>query len=613
MTVVRRFLGPNVSTTDASLRRIWFEIKPAFVSRKTSLVAAGISLAFLGLSQAMFLLLIKGFVKALFEDSARLAVPAGELLPSELLRVFSISVDYQIARADLAIFVPVAIIGAGLLMSIAMYFYQYHQQAIAMFVAKYLRERIFSRILTFDFYRIAARSAGEWMSVIMNDIMYIQNRLSDLLTALLKDTVIIISCFTALIFIHPPTALVIALIAPFIAFGMGRTGKRIAKFAEKFQKELAKIASIVLNIRERFEFIRAQGGEMRELQWFKRSNDAYYKMIRKSILIRSAFAPMMELFGILLFAGVIWAIGSGRWAQMTPEHLMQFFAAIAVMMRPLREIGEQISRLGETRGAMAANLRILQETNGRMQRQEPAHAVTESFSNIAIVNVSAGYGEKVAFSFDDLAIRKGQSIAVVGPSGSGKSTLIRVLAGLIEPKSWDASLTWDEFSVLTSLVSQEPFLFDDTIRANLLYGLVEPFPQDAELKRYLDRLKITGPASEISLDSRFRTLGTNLSGGQIQRLVIARALLRKKSLLLLDEATSAVDPAAEEDITRFLTDMCKAGGIGLVTITHRLEWLALYDEVWFVDGGRVLLKGAYHELLQHEIFRSFIASARDGE
>jgi subfamily B ATP-binding cassette protein MsbA len=595
-----------VTSTDISLRGIWSELKPAVAERRKSTVAALCALAFLGLSQALSLVLIKGFVKALIGSSERQTYGLQELLPPDFLRVVRVSPDYQVARSDLAVFVPVAIIGAGLMMSAALYYYQYHQQVVSMYVAKFLRERLFARILSFRYGRIVQRSPGVWMSVIMNDIMFLQNRLSDLLTALFKDMVIVFSCFAFLIFAHPPTALVLAVLAPVIALGMGRTGKRIARFAEKFQSELAKIASIVLNIRERFEFVRAQHGEKRELAWFRASNDAYYRMIRKSILIRSAFAPVMELVGFLLFAALVWAVGRGYWLTLTPELMLQFFGAVGLMLRPLREIGEQLSRLQESRGAMAECLALLRE---HVEAESVSVAVSAGgTASLSLKNIAAGYDGKTVFSASDLVLRPGRSVAIVGASGSGKSTLIKTLAGLIRPVTWDGNVSWSEFAAMTSLVSQDPFLFDDTVRANLIYGTEGETPSDQDILAGLRLVKLAeGNTSAVNLDGHFRALGTNLSGGQIQRLVIVRALLRRKKFILLDEATSAVDAMTEEEITRALTSRCAGGDIGLVAVTHRLEWLSLYDEIWFVESGRITAAGSLDQMRGHAGFSTFLA------
>jgi len=591
---------------------IWQQIKPAVLSQRKSLVVGISALAMIGISQASFLLLIKGFLKALFSPATEKTIPLGELLPPEFIKNTRFASDYPIAYTDLAVAVPIAIILAGLVMSVALYLYQFHQQSVSMFVAKFLREKIFSRIINLEFSVISSKSAGSWMSLVMNDILFLQNRFADLLTALFKDTVIIMSCFAVLFYTHAPTAFVLALAAPIIAFVMGRTGKRISKFSEKFQRELASISAITLNLRERFDFIRAQHGEQRELDWFNKHNDNYYRIVKKSILIRSAFAPMMELIGVLIFACLVWGIGSGWWESVTPDLVLQFILATGIMLRPLREIGEQVARLQETMGAMSGCMELLSDSrysDANVDSSLPLPYVSDSLS---IEKIEVGYRGKTVFSAQNIQLLKGKTVAVIGASGSGKSTLIKTLAGLLPPVDWHADQTWQQFGIQTSLVSQEPFLFADTLRTNLIYGSHEDHSDDLILD-VLRKVSISEFVEKLEdgLNTQFRFLGSNLSGGQIQRLVLARALIRNKSYLLLDEATSAIDPKTEKEITELLIHMCKSERIGLFAVTHRLEWLHLYDEVWYVENGAVAAKGTHQDLLKSDAYTKFVTPLKE--
>jgi subfamily B ATP-binding cassette protein MsbA len=595
-----------------SSRDIWQQIKPAVISQKKSLTIGLLALAALGLSQASFLLLIKSFLKALFSPGTSATIPIGQLIPPELIKLTPFALEYPIAYADLAVAVPTAIIIVGLGMSLALYFYQFHQQAISMFVAKYLRERVFARILNQQYSKISAKSAGNWMSLVMNDILFLQNRFSDLLTALFKDSVIIISCFAVLFYTHAPTAFMLALSAPFIAYGMGRTGKRIARYSEKFQRELSTISAITLNLRERFDFIRAQHGEQRELDWFNKHNENYFRMVKKSILVRSAFAPTMELIGVAIFAGLVWGIGSGWWNNVTPDLVMQFIFATGIMLRPLREVGEQVARLQETMGAMSGCMEIL-----AVRPVEQTTMLSEfnmRSDPVTFDRIEVGYKDKVVFSGKKLQIVPGKTIAVVGASGSGKSSLIKTFAGLLSPIVWQCNYSWDDFTLQTSLVSQEPFLFADTIRSNLLYGSTGPSLSDSAIFEALAKVRILDyiKQSDKGLDTLFRSLSSNLSGGQIQRLVLARALIRNKKFLLLDEATSAIDAVTEREITELLINMCRKEGLGLFAITHRLEWLSLYDEVWHIESGAVIAKGCHDDLIKFEPYAKFVMPKKEG-
>ncbi len=589
-------------------------------TQRPRLVRIALALCLLAVAEALFLLLVKGFVKALFQGGEAAGVPLAELLPAALFRFWPEAGAYQVGRAQLAVWVPAVILLAGLIKAFATYSYQLHQQALALYVAKSYRDRLFAALLSLPYLEIRRRSAGEWMSLIMNDVMYLQGRFADLLTGLVKDAVLVVACYAVLAVVHWPTALVLMALSPFVAFGMGRTGKRIAFFTAAFQQELARIAGAVLDLRARFDFIRSQSGEAYEERRFAQLNDGYYRMIRRSILVRSAFAPVLELLGFLLFALIVYAIGAGLWGNFGPDTMMQFFVALGLLLRPLREMGEQISRFHETKGSMASSLSTLQRMqdlaeqrsaqpaapNAEQPAAAPGASNTGNPFKLTITSMKAGWGKDARFTATNLSLVASRTVAVIGPSGAGKSTLLKTLAGLVEPMVWEAGLTWEDATRLTTMVSQEPFLFDDTVAANLAYGLASP-PATADVWAALELVNLAAEVQALpdGLATRLRAIGNNISGGQLQRLVIARSALRHRPLWLLDEATSAVDARSERDITLRLIDACRRQGQALVAVTHRLSWLGSFDEVWFIENGQRQLVGAHADLLAVPRYRDF--------
>jgi ABC-type multidrug transport system fused ATPase/permease subunit len=178
---------------------------------------------------------------------------------------------------------------------------------------------------------------------------------------------------------------------------------------------------------------------------------------------------------------------------------------------------------------------------------------------------------------------------------------------------WECNVNWADLRAASSLVSQSPFLFKDTIRNNLLYGYVgrdAGDALDARLWACLNAVNISTFLRELpaGLNTVFNPLDSNLSGGQVQRLVIARALLRDPRVLLLDEATSAVDVASEFEITQSVIDDAKRHQRVLIAVTHRLQWLSLYDQVWFVEDGRVMFTGSFEAIQKYQRFKSFIST-----
>ena len=586
------------------------------------LLVIAAALIILSASQGALLFLVKGFVSALFTAHDAREVPLSALLPPKLLRLWPHLASLSLERAALGVWVPAGILLAGILKTFATYLYQLNQQALALKVARSFRERVFRAILSLTYVGVKARETGEWMSLVMSDALVLQTRFTDLMTGLVKDSVVTVACFLALTVIHWPTGLVIMLLSPLVALGMGRTGRRIARFAEAFQRDLGKLASLVFDLRSRFDFIRAQHGEVRESARFRAINHDYFEHVCRSILTRSAFAPVLELLGFGAFALFIQAVGHGLWGHFTPDVMLQALVGLGLLLRPLREMGEQLSRWHETKGTLARSLEVLQtlERGGSSSLHghlTSARPVALRAGPLQVRELRAGFGPSPQVVATDVTVAAGRRIAVIGPSGAGKSTLLKALAGLIRPISWSASqgggaLHWEQVAVSTSMVSQEPFLFDGDLASNLRYGAVPgEEPSDEDLWH---ALSLVNMAPEVrswpdGMATRLRAVGSNLSGGQLQRLVIARALLRRKPILLLDEATAAVDAASERDITMRVLAACQQDGMALIAVTHRLTWLEHFDEVWFVEGGRLCFRGHHSTLMKEPRYEAFCRAA----
>lgn len=592
-----------------------YMLRPVLSQRKV-LISILIALVFLSLTQASFLILIKGFLAAFFASTSSDELSIAAMLPENFIARFPGLDGVRIARSDVVVYVPLSILLVGLLKAVASYVYGLGVVRLSLKVAQNYREKVFQAIISMPYLESSRRSPGEWMSVIMADAVFIQARLSDFSTAFIKDGVLIVSCLVSLALIHWPAAVTLLIISPVIAWQMGRAGKKISWFTEAFQRELGGLSGMLLGIRERFRFMRAQRGESFEKSHFEARNRSYLEMMNGSIFLRAIVAPGMELIGFLIFSAFIYA-----WTRkvpgfaVAPDVAIQFFVALGLILKPIREVGEQVARWSETIGGLRRSMEVVDfsSSSGDFQTFQPggvqfAEDIVEDSIRISEIRIS--YDDRLVLRAEGLCLKKGTAVAIIGPSGSGKSTLLKSFSGLVKPNVWKADLGWDKFVSNSALVSQQPFLFKDSILNNLTYGLSPAHRSsvsNSDVLKALAAVNLTewNDDEARTLQSEFNPVQTNLSGGQIQRLVIARALLRKPQVLLLDEATSAVDAATEQDISERLIKFSRENSAFMISVTHRLRWLSLYDEVWFVEDGKVELKGSHTELLTNDRYRSF--------
>lgn len=556
------------------------------------------SLLLLGLSQAAFLGLMAPFMEAFFkpEHSKSTTALLGNLngILAELKHLKEYVETYLRREAWM---LPVAIIVVGLVKAAASFSFSLSQTVLSLRWGDYMRRQLFRSIMRQTWQQSASRSPAHWMSVLMNDVAFLQNRLSDGVTAFAKDGVTCLASFITVFFLHWPSGLVLLALAPFMAFGFGRAAQRIAWFAKFWQMELAKLSSAVLDIRERFPMIFSQDGQNLEMKRFQRHVERYYQTMRRSIMIRSLLAPGMEWLGFLLLCVLYYLTGRQLWgSDFDAIHMFQVFGATASMFKPLRNLGEQLTTFAELRGAMRPSMDLLAKLIPSGETDTVCKA-SERLSELDVKLLSAGYrDDKPEIIARDMHLKAGQCVAIVGPSGAGKSTLIRAFSGLLQPFSWQATrdgtvaLSWERLGAMATLVSQSPFVFAGSIRDNLLYAWpFETTPNDAVVWQSLEKVHLAALVRQLpgQLNATLSALQKNLSGGQIQRLLIARALLRPEQIIVCDEVTASLDSALEFEMTEVLCAHARATGAILLFITHRLGQLQLFDLQWQVSGGEL--------------------------
>jgi ATP-binding cassette, subfamily B, bacterial len=286
----------------------------------------------------------------------------------------------------------------------------------------------------------------------------------------------------------------------------------------------------------------------------------------------------------------------------------QFFSLLIYsffIFGPLQELGNVINTYRETE----ASLETFQNILDVPVDPKPANPVAVSdlrlleFKDVSFTHQTA---PAPALSEVEFRVERGETVAFVGPSGSGKTTLVKLLVGLYQPKSGrvlyngvaSSDVDLDKFRERIGLVTQDAQLFSGSIRENLLF--VRPGATDAECLEVLQKAAATTllNRADRGLDTVIGEGGMKISGGEKQRLSIARALLRHPHLLVFDEATSALDSLTEEEISRTMRDISATADVITVLIAHRLSTVMHADRIHVLEQGRIVEVGRHEELLE---------------
>ncbi|UEG50306.1 ABC transporter ATP-binding protein/permease [Ferruginibacter lapsinanis] len=322
------------------------------------------------------------------------------------------------------------------------------------------------------------------------------------------------------------------------------------------------------------------------------------KRIRSISFLQGTIVNTLRQFILFL---LMWLIFKD---VMKPHELvtMQIFSFF--IFGPLQEIGNILLSYREAEASLN-NYHNLMNKAPEAEAKDPKHLgniETLSFNNVGFKHQTASQKAINNISFD---VKTGETIAFVGPSGSGKSTLMKLLVGLYRPQEGvilyngidENSMSFDDLRNQIGFVTQDTQLFSGTIKENLLF--VNPSATDADLHDALQKASCTGllERAEKGLDTLIGEGGFKLSGGEKQRLSIARALIRKPHLLIFDEATSALDSLTEEDITNTIKEISSLKEQITILIAHRLSTIMHADRIYVLERGDVVETGNHESLV----------------
>ena len=513
--------------------------------------------------------------------------------------------DVFVARTEsLLIPIALAVIVTFAMKGIA----NYGQSVLMSFVGQRIitdtQHRLYAHLSTMELGFFHRMPTGNLISRFTIDINMMRAAVSNALTGIGKDFLTLIFLVGVMFQQDWVLASIAFIIFPIAILPIARLGRRIRKVTVNTQEELGQFTTLLEQTFQGARVVKAYGMEDYEKKRVQEIAERVFALVFKSSRIRSMASPIMETLGGVAVALVIFYGGSRVISQsMDPGSFFAFITALLLAYEPMKRLANLNASLQEGL-AGAQRLFVLLDMKPEIQEKLAARPMVIAGGGLEMENVHFSYlPDQPAIDGISLSVPAGKLVALVGPSGAGKSTILNLIprfydvnAGRITIDETDVrDVTFDSLRGCIALVSQEITLFDDTVRANIAYG--RPGASEDEIIAAAKHAAAHDFIMDMpdGYDTYVGERGTKVSGGQRQRLAIARAMLKNAPILLLDEATSALDTESERHVQAALKKLMK--GRTTLVIAHRLSTVMDADLIHVIDDGKLSESGTHAELL----------------
>ncbi len=505
---------------------------------------------------------------------------------------------------------PLLILAAASLQGMFRYFWRVHIFGFSRRVERDFRGVVFSHILKLPLSYFQHNKTGDLMSRLTNDMQAMRELLGQG-TLMVIDTALVISgSLFFMLAIDPVLTFWSLLSLPLISLSVRFFGKRIFQWSRDAQQHLSLLSTYVQEDLAGIRVVQAYAQEENQIGGFNRLSAAYRRKNLRLATLWAILWPLMRLFTGIAAAIVLW-LGGQKVMQgtMTLGEFVAFNGYLGMLTWPVMAVGQLVNQYQRGTAALSRIIEIMDTPvaagYGPGEQPSPAGAIQ---GRIEITNLSFAYGNQ---TFPDLknislTIPAGSTCGIIGDTGAGKSTLVHLLLRLFEPPPGTifidgADITRIPLSHLKEaigFVSQDIFLFSNSIRENIIFGR-----QDADLKAIEESARVAQILPTIrefarQYDTMLGERGVRLSGGQKQRTALARAIIKNPPLLILDDAFSSVDTETEEEIlTQLRRFMAKRTTI---LISHRISTVRGADLIVYMRGGEIIERGTHEELLMRQ-------------
>lgn len=485
------------------------------------------------------------------------------------------------------------------------YGHAYLMRYIGQGVIRDIRNQLFTHLLHMPLAYFHRHHTGTLMSRLTNDITFMQRAVSSAVNDVLRQGLTMLGLIGVAFYRDWFLATFAVLVLPLAGIPIVLLGRQLRRLGGHAQSQMGMLSTLLEEVLSGIKIVKAFGREPYEQQRFQQRNAAFYKVTMRAVQTEEMSSPIMELCGAIGVALVVF-YGGRQVVQgaSTPGTFFSFLTAVLWLYEPMRKLSRVNSIL---QGALAAADRVFAVLD---QKREPPTSASQAAlppiqHRLLIRDVSMRYAPHAPYVLQNvnLQVEAGEVVALVGFSGAGKTSLVDLLPRFYDPQQ--GAILIDEVDIRQvslaalraqiGIVSQDVILFDDTLRQNILYG--NPQASEAQMMQAARAAYAHDFITRIPLgyETVIGERGVRLSGGEKQRLAIARALLKNAPILILDEATSALDSESEQMVQYALDNLMKDRTT--FVIAHRLSTIRHADKIVVLHHGKVIETGRHSELL----------------
>ena len=509
-------------------------------------------------------------------------------------------------KEDALLFICGLIITTFLMRNLFRYLSLYYLTPIRNGVVHDLRSKLHKKVISLPIGFFTEKRRGNIISRMTTDLVEIEWSIMSSLEMLFRDPLQIVIYLVTLVILSPKLTLFVVILFPITGFIIAKIGKSLKKSSEKSQEKLADIISIIDENIGGLKVIKLFNAEKNANKRFINESNNYQNLMNSLLRKKDMSSPMSEFLSTIILVVVMWFGGnlvlSGS-SSLRPEEFIGYILIFSQIIPPAKSFTTAYYKLKKGSAAASRVYELIEEENN-IKESKNAISILNINEKISIKNVSFKYENSIILNNISFDIPRGKTIAIVGKSGSGKTTIADLCARFYDIDIGEIKIDNNNIKDLKisnlrnimGVVSQESFLFNDTIYNNILIGnslaSKEMVIQAAKIANAEEFILKTKDGYQTNIGDR----GVKLSGGEKQRISIARAVLKNPDFLILDEATSSLDVHSEKLVQNAVSNLMKERTT--LVIAHRLSTIKNADEIIVLNKGKVAERGNHSKLIK---------------